>query len=45
MGTLPARHTVYVNDYIIIDDGAKTKKFQIKRMSSEPWYCLQEVRS
>ncbi len=44
---LPAEHYVNVNDYIIIDTGKtnmrEEKKFQLKRMSSEPWFCLQEV--
>lgn len=47
MGTIPVEHVVYVNDYILIDDDTdkvgNMKKFQIKRMSSEPWFCLQEL--
>jgi len=38
-------HAVKPNDTIIVsfDGGAKPKKFVIKRMSVEPWVCLQEV--
>jgi len=42
---LPEEVTVCVNDYVIIDDAGKEKKFQIKRQSVEPWFCLQEVLS
>ena len=35
------------NDTIVVhfDGGAKPKKYIIKRMSTEPWVCLQEARN
>ena len=43
----PKEHDVKVNDYIIIADPTvyKTPKvFQLKKMSVEPYWTLQEVR-
>jgi hypothetical protein len=47
----PEVYKVEVRDYIVIkgtsagEHGDKLKTFQIKRMSSAPWFCLQEVRA
>jgi len=40
-------YQVKPNDVITVsfDGGATPKKFVIKRMSVEPWVCLQEARS
>ena len=42
---LPVEHTVEINDIIIIEDRGNEKRFQIKRQSVEPYFCLQELAS
>lgn len=42
---LPVEHTVDIDDIIIIDDRGNEERFQIKRMSVKPYYCLQELSS
>ncbi len=39
-------HKVKPNDTInVLVEGGTTHKFVIKRMSVEPWICLQEARN